>query len=373
MQTAMTFEPMRPWITHPRETIAAATLAAIGLVVLAGSSGATPLLPEFAKQVDMEQVAPPAKPLPNQIRDLAPETALELNSHIPIASGPNPAAQPFLLGKASSETRARALECLTSAVYYEAAQEPTDGQRGVAQVVLNRVRHPAFPNSVCGVVYEGSTRATGCQFTFTCDGSMANAPMAALWNRARKVAQEALNGYVYAPVGYATHYHANYVVPYWASSLTKTAVEGAHIFYRWQGGWGRPAAFTDRWTARESDPKALRFAALNTPRPIEPVEAPETAVEKLEEAGAKVIEGKYGRVRLLFTPEAREAVEKVKVVPYVERSAASDNLRFALNGGAGAAPERPFGRAAEGAGNGLAQATPKASPSTVAPESSIAR
>ena len=61
---------------------------------------------------------------------------------------------------------------------------------------------------------------------------------------ARKVAEAALNGYVYAPVGYATHYHANYVVPYWASSLAKTAVEGAHIFYRWSGGWGRPAAFS---------------------------------------------------------------------------------------------------------------------------------
>ena len=218
-------------------------------------------------------------------------------------------------------------------------------------MVLNRVRHPAFPNSVCGVVYEGSTRATGCQFTFTCDGSMARAPMASLWNRARKVAEAALNGYVHAPAGYATHYHANYVVPYWASSLTKTAVGGAHIFYRWAGGWGRPPAFTDRWTANEGDPKAMRLAALNAPRPVEPeVQTAETTVEKLEEAGAKVIEGKDGRVRLLFTPEARELVEKVKVVPYVDRSAASDNLRFALNGGSSGAPERPFGAAPEGAG-----------------------
>ncbi|WP_398286925.1 cell wall hydrolase [Sphingomonas daechungensis] len=61
---------------------------------------------------------------------------------------------------------------MTSAVYYEAGQESLDGQRAVAQVVLNRVRHPAFPANVCGVVYEGSTRATGCQFTFTCDGSL---------------------------------------------------------------------------------------------------------------------------------------------------------------------------------------------------------
>jgi spore germination cell wall hydrolase CwlJ-like protein len=359
MQSTMIFEPLRPWLTHPRETVAGAILAAVALVVITGSSGATPLLPEFAKQSEAEQVAPPAKPLPNQIRNLAPETALEVNAQIPIAGGPNPAAQPFLFTKASPETRARAVECLTSAIYYEAAQEPTDGQRGVAQVVLNRLRHPAFPNSVCGVVYEGSTRATGCQFTFTCDGSMAYRPIPALWNRARKVAEEALNGRVHAPVGYATHYHANYVVPYWASSLTKTAVEGAHIFYRWQGGWGRPAAFSDRWSGIEGDPKTLRSNALNTPRPVAPDEAAETTIDKLEEAGAKVIDGKDGRVRLLFTPEAREAVEKVKVVPYVDRSAASDNLRFALSGSGspGEQAQRPFGQATEGAGTEAASST----------------
>lgn len=335
MQSVMTFQPLRPWRTHPRETVAGAILGAIGLIALAGTSGATTLLPEFARPAEAEVAAAPLhKPLPSEIRDLAPETALQVNAQIPLSAGPNPAALPFVMAKASAETRARALECLTSAIYYEAAQEPTDGQRGVAQVVLNRVRHPAFPNSVCGVVYEGSTRATGCQFTFTCDGSMARAPIPSLWNRAREVAEQALSGAVHAPVGYATHYHANYVVPYWASSLVKTSVEGAHIFYRWSGGWGRPAAFTDRWSALEGRPAALRLAALNAPRPVAPVRTAEAAVEKLEEAGAKVIEGKDGRVRLLFTPQAREAVEKVKVTPYVERVAASDNLRFALEGGA---------------------------------------
>ena len=372
MQTALTFEPLRPWLTHPRETVAAALLGAVALVVLTGNGDATPLWPQFARQVSVDQAATPAKPLPNQLRDLAPETALEVNAHIPIASGPNPAANPFQFGKSSSETRARALECLTSAVYYEAAQEPTDGQRGVAQVVLNRVRHPAFPNSVCGVVYEGSTRATGCQFTFTCDGSMAGAPIPSLWNRARKVAEAALNGYVYAPAGYATHYHANYVVPYWASSLTKTAVEGAHIFYRWAGGRAPPAPSTDRWPGLEGSPAALRLAALNAPRPVEPVQAAEATVEKLEDAGAKVMVGKDGRVRLLFTPEARDAVEKVKVTPYVERTSASDNLRFALNGGSPGEAQRPFGRSSEGVGNMAGQAAPGA-PAVTPPASSTAQ
>jgi spore germination cell wall hydrolase CwlJ-like protein len=347
MQHVMTFQPLRPWRSHPRETIAAAILGAIGLVALAGTGDAMPLLPEFAKQAEPVAVAAAPELLPSQIRDLAPETALQLNAGIPVAGGPNPAARPFVFGSASVETRARALECLTSAVYYEAAQEPTDGQRAVAQVVLNRLRHPAFPNSVCGVIYEGSTRSTGCQFTFTCDGSMAYAPMPALWNRARKVAEAALNGHVHGPVGYATHYHANYVVPYWASSLVKTDVEGAHIFYRWSGNWGRPAAFTDRWSGLEGNPAALRMAALSAPRVKASVATAEATVEKLEDAGAKVIHGKDGRVRLLFTPEAREAVEKVKVTPYVERVAASDNLRYALDGGSsdqpawGAAKEEP--------------------------------
>lgn len=333
MQTVTTFQPSRPWRSHPRETVAAAILGAIGLVAVSGTVDATPLLPRFATQVEAEpQVQAPAKPLPTDIRDLAPETALQLNASTPIAGGPNPAAVPFTIEKSSGVTRARALECLTSAIYYEAAQEPTDGQRAVAQVVLNRVRHPAFPNSVCGVVYEGSTRSTGCQFTFTCDGSMARAPVPELWERARKVAEAALSGSVYAPAGLATHYHADYVVPYWASSLVKTAVEGAHIFYRWAGGWGQPAAFNDRWSGLEGDPKVLRFAALSTPHNVAPIRSAETTVEKLQEAGAKVVAGKDGRVRLLFTPQAREAVEKVKVTPYVERVSASDNLRFALEG-----------------------------------------
>ena len=100
-------------------------------------------------------------------------------------------------------------------------------------MVLNRVRHPAFPASICGVVYEGSTKPTGCQFTFTCDGSLSREPDVEGWRRALQVAEAALKGYVYAPVGWATHYHANYVVPYWTSMMAKNAVIGAQLFYRW--------------------------------------------------------------------------------------------------------------------------------------------
>jgi len=139
--------------------------------------------------------------------------------------------------------RARAEQCLTMAVYYEAARESDAGQRAVAQVVLNRVAHPSYPNTVCGVVFQGSERSTGCQFTFTCDGSLARRPMAVWWERAARVARDALAGAVYAPVGLATHYHATYVHPYWAPSLSLVATIGTHRFYRWRGAAGQRAAF----------------------------------------------------------------------------------------------------------------------------------
>lgn len=136
----------------------------------------------------------------------------------------------------------RALQCLTTAIYYEAAREPDEGQRAVAQVVLNRVAHPAFPKTVCGVVFQGSERP-GCQFSFACDGSLAHAPMPAFWQRARRVAEAALAGETYAPAEQATHYHTSAVHPAWSNSMTLLTVIGAHRFYRWSGAAGQPAAF----------------------------------------------------------------------------------------------------------------------------------
>jgi hypothetical protein len=165
----------------------------------------------------------------------------------------------------------RALNCLTSAIYYEAGNEPEDGQRAVAQVVLNRARNPIWPSSVCGVVYQGSERADyKCQFTFSCDGAMARMPAPAAWARARRIAQEALGGRVYAPVGLATHYHTLAVRPDWAASLHPVAVIGAHIFYRNPGFNGTPAAFRVAYAGREtiSGPARTVWPA----RPAQPVE-----------------------------------------------------------------------------------------------------
>jgi hypothetical protein len=128
-------------------------------------------------------------------------------------------------------------------------------------VVLNRMRHPAFPKTVCGVVFQGADRKTGCQFTFTCDGALARKPDEAAWARARKVAEAALSGFVMKKVGNATHYHADYVAPYWSPTLVKVAVVGQHIFYRWTGGAGLPPAFGGRYGGGEM--AGLRLATLD--------------------------------------------------------------------------------------------------------------
>jgi spore germination cell wall hydrolase CwlJ-like protein len=160
-------------------------------------------------------------------------------------------AQPFTMAQRSNVDMNNALECLTTAIYYEARSESDDGERAVAQVVLNRVRHPAFPKSVCGVVYQGSNRTTGCQFSFTCDGSLARGREPAAWDRAARIAADALSGYVFAPVGTATHFHTTAIHPWWADSMAKAVTIGAHIFYRWRGEWGDPTSFRRPYVGNE--------------------------------------------------------------------------------------------------------------------------
>ncbi len=180
------------------------------------------------------------------------------------------AARPFSMTGTSAADRARALFCLTTAIYYEAASEPDAGQRAVAQVILNRVRHPAFPASVCGVVYQGPHSGgapTACQFSFACDGATAHAPASLAWVRAERNAAMVLAGYVYAPVGLATHYHTYAVTPPWSRSLVMTAVVGAHFFHRWKGYWGTAAAFHQHYLGHEPVPggaTGAAFVALST-------------------------------------------------------------------------------------------------------------
>jgi spore germination cell wall hydrolase CwlJ-like protein len=211
------------------------------------------------------------------------------------------AAQPFRLGGALDASRD--LECLTQAAYYEARGEGRDGMRAVAQVVLNRVRHRAFPNSVCGVVFQGAGRRTGCQFSFTCDGSMRGRVNQAAWNRAREIASSALSGAVEARVGTATHFHTTGVSPGWRHSLVQVGQVGDHLFYRFGGRSGSGAAFT--YAARPS-------TEADTPRLVQASLDPSGAVR---DAGAIAY-------NLLLAQEGREPPAPAAAAPAASTTAA---------------------------------------------------
>ncbi|MCB2057060.1 MAG: cell wall hydrolase [Novosphingobium sp.] len=200
-----------------------------------------------------------------------------------------PIARSFRIDN-SGVDRSRALDCLTAAVYYEAASEPDQGQRAVAQVVLNRVAHPSYPKTVCGVVYQGSERSTGCQFSFTCDGALSRRPSAFFWDRARRVAAAALSGAVEPSVGLATHYHTIAVHPYWAPSLNYLITVGAHRFYSFKGRAGDAGAF--RFAYGGGEPSAAPHPHSNTAQTTgeDPALDP-LALQRAYEAGLKSAQG----------------------------------------------------------------------------------
>jgi spore germination cell wall hydrolase CwlJ-like protein len=143
-----------------------------------------------------------------------------------------PVTDRFAQDKSPLKARRRAeLECLTDAVYYEARGESVRGQAAVAQVVMNRVKHPAFPKSVCAVVFQGAG-GRGCQFSFACDGSMRARRESLAWNRARDIAARAMSGALRAEIGSATHFHTTAVSPGWAPQMLRVANVGTHVFYR---------------------------------------------------------------------------------------------------------------------------------------------
>jgi len=297
-----------------------------------------------------------------QVRQISTESAAAINASMPVLGGPNPAAVPFSLANASAADRSRSLDCLTAAVYYESATEPLDGQRAVAQVIINRLRHPAYPNTICGVVFEGAQRRTGCQFSFTCDGSLRRQPMPTYWGRSREVAAAALNGYVYAPVGLALNYHANYVVPYWASSLSKNANVGLHIFYRWRGNQGRPGAFTDRYAGAEpaiawrggfgqptrAEAQLAAIASEREERQAAAIAAAEAAMNggrPADVAAAHASVDSFQRsVLRRYEPLQRESAAAVINERAASQPPMSTSQRWALTGQGGTSTQQPLGR-----------------------------
>ena len=179
----------------------------------------------------------------------------------------SPAARPFRLEGALEASRD--LECLTQAVYYEARGETPAGQAAVAQVVLNRVRHPAFPKTICGVVFQGAYTGGTCQFSFACDGSMRKRREPGAWTRAERVATRALSGAVMGDVGNATHFHTINVSPGWGPRMARVGQVGLHIFYRFGGRGGQPGMF-DRTPERSGPQPGDRpvYAGLSPAEPV---------------------------------------------------------------------------------------------------------
>ena len=190
----------------------------------------------------------------------AADTARSINASIAIIPDGLVSAAPVFWAGGTID-RERATDCLAAAGIYEAGSGPTD-QRAVMQVILNRMRHSAFPHSVCGVVFQGTERTTGCQFSFTCDGAMSRrTPSPETWRRARMIAMEMLSGRVEPSVGLATHYHTDWVHPVWSGQMQKIAAVSTHLFLRWRGNFGEARAFATRYSG--SEPLIPKMAFLS--------------------------------------------------------------------------------------------------------------
>ena len=258
--------------------VGAAAAGGVGAIYLAASAtadaGAKPVIVPIAAATRASLAVAAAQ------HALAPQDSGLLK----LASEVNPAllhaaalqtASPFRLANPSDT--AHDLDCLTAAVYYEARGESREGQAAVAQVVLNRVRNPAFPKTVCGVVYQGAA-AHGCQFSFACDRSVAAHHEAAAWDRARGVASRALGGYVMSTVAGATHFHVAALGALWNGSMVKVAQVGQHVFY----GFGGHRGALDPGAARNSSASevvapAPQKAPVPTPdKPADATPAPTT-------------------------------------------------------------------------------------------------
>ncbi|CAN7241823.1 cell wall hydrolase [Phenylobacterium sp. LjRoot219] len=195
-------------------------------------------------------------------------------------------------------SRARELECLTQAVYFEARGESSRGQQAVATVIMNRVKNPKFPSTICGVVYQGANRRHGCQFSFACDGRAERVVENTAWERARKVAARALSGAVLRDVGGATHFHTTEVAPAWGSQMLRTAQVGLHVFYRFNPSGARRAA--------PRAPAEAVFASTSTVQPVE-LRLASAVLAPANDADAPIAAGPLPEPRREARPEVKAA------------------------------------------------------------------
>ena len=257
---------------------------------------------------------------------------------------------PFQLGNALASSRE--LECLADAIYYEARGETPSGQAAVAQVVMNRVRHPAFPKSICGVVFQGAYNRTGCQFSFACDGSMRRARDVGAWNRARKIASRALTGTMANEVGSATHFHTINVSPGWGPRLLRVAQVGMHIFYRF-GRHGGSSTFSPAHAPTVEDIAPSEIASL-TADGKSPVVYAASALGRVEPAStslapaatdasapiataAKAPSATLTQVKTMGAPATDKPAAAKPIPVSADRPAPLEGLKTTVGAGSGAA------------------------------------
>lgn len=195
--------------------------------------------PPVSRAVALASVTPaPMEPEIIQAASLRiPSIALINTAPQPSAPTTSYAIRLPQLDLSDPQTAKREMKCLAEAVYFEARSEPEAGQAAVAQVVINRAKSGLYPTSICGVVYQNRHRYKACQFTFACEGKALTIREPEAWERASRIAQEVLEGNRYLQaVGSSTHYHADYVSPYWSRKLKRTDRIGRHIFYKLRPG-----------------------------------------------------------------------------------------------------------------------------------------
>lgn len=230
------FEPWEApeYTTTTRQAISVQSPAAAA----AGSTGASasPTTPTVRRAIVLSSATPaPVEAMPIEIA-AAPVSLQSPRLDRDGVSVPKD-NRPRYVDLIDPDNLSKEQRCLAEAVYFEARSESEEGQAAVAQVVLNRVKSGLYPSTVCGVVYQNRHRYKACQFTFACEGKSLRIGESEAWNRAKRVASAVLEGKTYLEdVGGATHYHANYVRPYWARRLKKMDVIGRHIFYKLRPG-----------------------------------------------------------------------------------------------------------------------------------------
>jgi hypothetical protein len=181
--------------------------------------------------LDAIEGATGAAPTPKDMSDKLAYARADLPATVPDANAPT-------LDKKGKKVSDKELWCMATGIYFEARGESYRGQVAVGQVIMNRVQHKLYPDSICGVVFQNQSKRNACQFSFACDGIPEKITEKKAWAQAQQIAKEVVSGKEYlSEVGYSTHYHATYVYPHWAPRMKKTAKIGTHVFYQFKRGW----------------------------------------------------------------------------------------------------------------------------------------